>query len=89
MSAKITVVGVQIFGVHLAPIATRKLINPVYPRIDIDKPTDDAVNYPHPCTRTDPIQPKYGWIYEFPSSDWRKMNPEYLHTDDCYFCSYA
>ena len=27
------------------------------------------------------------WIYEFPSSDWRKMNPEYLHTDDCYFCS--
>lgn len=29
------------------------------------------------------------WIYEFPSSDWRKMNTEYLHTDDCYFCSHA
>jgi hypothetical protein len=26
------------------------------------------------------------WIYEFPSSDWRKTNTEYLQTDDCYFC---
>jgi molybdopterin-synthase adenylyltransferase len=26
------------------------------------------------------------WIYEFPSSDWRKTNIEYLQTDDCYFC---
>ncbi|MBO3460367.1 ThiF family adenylyltransferase [Aetokthonos hydrillicola Thurmond2011] len=26
------------------------------------------------------------WIYEFPVSDWRKTNIEYLHNDDCYFC---
>ncbi|MBR8839639.1 MAG: ThiF family adenylyltransferase [Stigonema ocellatum SAG 48.90 = DSM 106950] len=26
------------------------------------------------------------WIYEFPGSDWRKTNTEYLQTDDCYFC---
>jgi molybdopterin-synthase adenylyltransferase len=27
------------------------------------------------------------WIYEFPSSEWRKTNTEHLHGDDCYFCS--
>lgn len=27
------------------------------------------------------------WIYDFPGSDWRKTDTEYLHTDDCYFCS--
>ena len=26
------------------------------------------------------------WIYDFPSSDWRKADSEYLQTDDCYFC---
>ena len=26
------------------------------------------------------------WIYEFPNSEWRKTNTEYLHTNDCYFC---
>lgn len=26
------------------------------------------------------------WIYDFPGSDWRKTNTEYLLTDDCYFC---
>ena len=26
------------------------------------------------------------WIYDFPSSDWRKADTEYLQTDDCYFC---
>lgn len=26
------------------------------------------------------------WIYEFPVSDWRKTNTEYLQTDHCYFC---
>jgi len=27
------------------------------------------------------------WIYDFPTCDWRKTDTEYLHTDDCYFCS--
>ncbi|GAA6622095.1 HesA/MoeB/ThiF family protein [Scytonema sp. NUACC26] len=27
------------------------------------------------------------WVYEFPSSDWRKTNTEYLRSDDCFFCS--
>lgn len=26
------------------------------------------------------------WIYEFPGSEWRKTDAEYLQTDDCYFC---
>lgn len=26
------------------------------------------------------------WIYEFPASKWLKTNPDYLGTDDCYFC---
>jgi molybdopterin-synthase adenylyltransferase len=26
------------------------------------------------------------WIYEFPNHQWHKTNPEYLQTDDCYFC---
>ncbi|WP_414621591.1 HesA/MoeB/ThiF family protein [Calothrix sp. CCY 0018] len=26
------------------------------------------------------------WIYEFPGSEWRKTDTEYLQTDDCYFC---
>ncbi len=29
------------------------------------------------------------WIYEFPSSDWRKTDTAYLHGDDCYFCAHA
>ncbi len=29
------------------------------------------------------------WIYEFPSSDWRKTDPKYLETHDCYFCSHS
>ncbi|WP_353933370.1 ThiF family adenylyltransferase (plasmid) [Okeanomitos corallinicola TIOX110] len=27
------------------------------------------------------------WIYDFPGSEWRKTDTEYLHNDDCYFCS--
>ncbi|WP_414584868.1 HesA/MoeB/ThiF family protein [Scytonema sp. PCC 10023] len=27
------------------------------------------------------------WIYEFPGSDWRKTNIEYLRSDGCYFCA--
>ncbi|MUG97235.1 ThiF family adenylyltransferase [Scytonema sp. UIC 10036] len=26
------------------------------------------------------------WVYEFPGSDWRKTNTEYLRSDDCFFC---
>jgi molybdopterin-synthase adenylyltransferase len=29
------------------------------------------------------------WIYQFPSQEWLKTNPQHLHNDDCLFCASA